>query len=142
MHYNCIILYYNILYYFRHFDEGLHSTLSQILRCTISDSAWVQAMLPLRFGGLGLRESLRTVPIAFLASCRNTYLLVAQLFHRDTNPIFHLPGEMDNLEYLKQLLPNWDPLPGNISQWSVQDASDRVLWAQLLDRATCGTLPA
>ena len=90
-------------------------------------------MLPLRLGGLGLRESLRTAPIAFLASCRNTYLLVAQLLHRDTNPIFHLPGEMDNLEYLKQLLPNWDPLPGDISQRSVQDASDRVLWAQLLD---------
>ena len=25
--------------HFRHFDEGLRSTLSQILRCTISDSA-------------------------------------------------------------------------------------------------------
>ena len=119
--------------HFRHFDEGLRSTLSQILRCTISDSAWLQATLPFRLGGLGLRESLRTAPIAFLASCRNTYLLVAQLLHRDTNPIFYLPGEMDNLEYLKQLLPNFDPLPGDIAQRSVQVASDRVLWAQLLD---------
>ena len=119
--------------HFRHFDEGLRSTLSQILRCTISDLAWLQATLPFRLGGLGLRESLRTAPIAFLASCRNTYLLVARLLHRDTNPIFHLPGEMDNLEYLKQLLPNFDPLPGDIAQRSVQVASDRVLWAQLLD---------
>ena len=40
---------------------------------------------------------------------------------------------MDNLEFLKQLLPNFDPLPGDIAQRSVQVASDRVLWAQLLD---------
>ena len=38
--------------HFRHFDEGLRSTLSQILRCTISDSGWVQAMLLLRLGVL------------------------------------------------------------------------------------------
>ena len=116
-----------------HFDEGLHSTLSQILRCPISDLAWLQATLPLRLGGLGLRESLRTSPVAFLASCHNTHILVAQLLHRDTDPAFHLPGDMDNLEYLKQLLPNWEPLPGNIIQRSIQDASVRIQWAQLLD---------
>ena len=113
-----------------HFDEGLRSTLSQILRCPISDLAWLQATLPLRLGGLGLRESLRTAPVAFLASYRNTHFLVAQLLRRHTDPAFHLPGEM---EYLKQLLPNWDPLPGDITQRSIQDASVRIQWVQHLD---------
>ena len=117
----------------RHFDEGLRSTLSQILRCPISDMAWLQAKLPLQLGGLGLRESRRTAPAAFLASCHNTHSLVAQLLHRDTDLAFHLPGETDTLEYLKQLLPSWNPPLDDITQRSIQDASDRVQLAQLLD---------
>ena len=36
------------------------------------------------------------------------------------------------MEHLQQLLPNWDPPPDDITQRSIQDASDIVQLAQLL----------
>jgi len=36
------------------FDEGLRHALGRLTRSSISDSAWLQASLPLRLGGLGL----------------------------------------------------------------------------------------
>ena len=51
----------------------------------------------------------------------------------DTNLVFHLPGEEVALELLRQLLPSWDPLPDDITQWFIQDALDRVQLTQLLD---------
>ena len=117
----------------RCFDDGLRFTLSRVLRCPIPEAAWLQAILPLRLGSLGLRESVRTAPAAFLASCHSIHSLVAQLLHMDTNLVFHLPGEEVTLELLRQLLPSWDPLPDDITQWFIQDALDRVQLTQLLD---------
>ena len=74
-----------------------------------------------------------TAPAAFLASCRKTHSLVAQLLHYDTDLAFDLPGERDTMEYLKQLLPNWEPPLDDITQRSIQDALDRVQLTQLLD---------
>ncbi len=35
------------------YDTGIRSSLNHILGTTVSDSAWVQATLPLKHGGLG-----------------------------------------------------------------------------------------
>ena len=114
------------------FDVGLRSILSQILRCSISDKSWLQATLPLRLGGLCLRESQCVSPVAFFASCCNSHTLVAQLLHCDTDIIFHLPDKSDTSERLKQLLPNWVPLVDNITQRSIQDLLDKVQSSKLL----------
>ncbi len=51
------------------FDAGLQSSHESIIHSSIPDLSWKQATLPVRLGGLGLRESTRTAPAAFLASC-------------------------------------------------------------------------
>ena len=40
--------------------------------CEISDLAWIQAGLPIRDGGLGVRSVALLVPSAFLASAKTT----------------------------------------------------------------------
>ena len=116
----------------QHFNVGLRSTLSQILRCSIPDKSWLQSTLPLLLGGLGLLESQCVAPAAFFASCHNSHALVAQLLHCDTDIIFHLPDEFDTSERLKQLLHNWVPPVDNITQRSIQDLFDRVQLSKLL----------
>ena len=61
------------------FDAGLRSSLESIIHSSIPDLSWKQATLPVRLGGLGLRESTSTAPAAFLASCNSSYELVLQL---------------------------------------------------------------
>ena len=41
----------------KQFDSNLRSNVSRILCCPISDSAWLQATLPLRLGGLSQKIS-------------------------------------------------------------------------------------
>ena len=52
-----------------HFDNGLRLSLGRITHTSVPDQAWVQATLPCRMGGLGLRESRATQKAAFLGSC-------------------------------------------------------------------------
>ena len=39
------------------FDINLRKTLESIVDCSLSESSWQQATLPIRLGGLGLREA-------------------------------------------------------------------------------------
>ena len=54
------------------FDSMLLSGLSRIVNCEISDLAWIQAGLPIRDGGLGVRSVALLAPSAFLASAATT----------------------------------------------------------------------
>ena len=56
---------------FKQFDMGLHHSLESITRSSLDDAAWQQAALPIRLGGLVLREAIASAPAAFLGS-RNT----------------------------------------------------------------------
>ena len=67
--------------YLKQFDSNLRSNLSRILRCPISDSAWLQATLPLRLSGLDLRKTLCTSSSAYYASCFYVIALVSELIH-------------------------------------------------------------
>ena len=51
------------------FDNGLRLSLGRITHTSVPEQAWVQATLPCRIGGLGLRESRATQKAAFLGSC-------------------------------------------------------------------------
>jgi len=57
------------------FDDLLKSALSCITNNTLSDSQWLQASLPIRFGGLGIRRVTSLALPAFLASAASTLLL-------------------------------------------------------------------
>ena len=50
----------------------LCSGLSTIVNCELSDLAWIQAGLPIRDGGLGVRSVALLAPSAFLASAAAT----------------------------------------------------------------------
>ena len=54
------------------YDELLKSTLSKTLNIHLSDSDWVQASLPVRWGGLGVRSAVMLAPSAYLASAAGT----------------------------------------------------------------------
>ena len=61
------------------FDHNLHRSLEGIVNCSISESSWLQATLPIRLGGLGLREACRSSPAAYLASCNHSRELASRL---------------------------------------------------------------
>ena len=50
------------------FDSLLRSLLGSILNVNPSDSAWTQASLPVRAGGLGVRSTTQLAPSAYLFS--------------------------------------------------------------------------
>jgi hypothetical protein len=62
-----------------HFDVIIRSTLSSLLNIELSSSAWNQATLPLRWGGIGVRSAHRLAPSAFLASAAGATDLLSLL---------------------------------------------------------------
>ena len=53
------------------YDETLRSIVSDVTNIHFadgSDPSWIQAMLPIKFGGLGIRSAVQLAPSAFLAS--------------------------------------------------------------------------
>ena len=62
------------------FDEVLQSILSQVLNINLSqEMAWMQASLPIRVGGLGVRRTAQLAPPAYLASAAGCFSLVHQI---------------------------------------------------------------
>ena len=59
------------------FDFTLRNGLSAILNVDMSDNQWLQASLPVRDGGLGIRSAVMLAPSAFLASAAGTTELKA-----------------------------------------------------------------
>jgi len=61
------------------FDESVRGLLSSILNLKLVNSAWVQASLPVRWGGIGIRRAEILAPSAFLASIHSSTPLVNSL---------------------------------------------------------------
>jgi hypothetical protein len=62
------------------FDGVLRSILSQVLNIDLSqEMAWMQASLPIRVGGLGVRRAAQLAPSAYLASAAGCFSLVHQI---------------------------------------------------------------
>ena len=99
------------------FDMNQHHTLEAIVQCSIPDSSWQQATLPVHLGGLGLREAKRCLAAAYLGSCNSIQNLASCLLpsasasspdqSASVSPKFvTFPGESVAGEYLQHLLPN------------------------------------
>ena len=110
------------------FDDILRTTLSDITNvCLDSDSAWSQASLPIRAGGLGIRRTAQLAPSAFLASaagCSNLINQILPAFLQDTNNV-----------WIESALSNWqedhdDPPP------SGDDSHLQKIWDRSKIRAT------
>ena len=64
------------------FDNILRLGLSLITNNSVSDTAWLQASLPVRDGGLGIRSVALLAPSAFLASAASTLELQSMLLSK------------------------------------------------------------
>ena len=139
----------------KQFDSNLRSNFSHIIRCPISDLAWSQATLPLRLGGLDLRESLRTSSAAYYTSCFSSIALVSELVHTSSSLRSNLTqqvgclvllGEASALSTISELLPEFTFPEESISQKSIQGSLDRAFYSLLVscshlrDRARLNTM--
>ena len=57
------------------FDLLLREALCHLLNTLLTDTQWIQASMPVSYGGLGLRRVASLAPSAFLASAASTRLL-------------------------------------------------------------------
>ncbi|XP_072937198.1 uncharacterized protein [Epargyreus clarus] len=63
-------------------DTIILNTLSSVSNCQISDRAWTQASLPIRYGGLGVRKISSVSLPAFLSSTHSTQDLVSKILSK------------------------------------------------------------
>jgi hypothetical protein len=78
------------------FDSLLCKALCKICNVSLSDDQWLQASLPVKSGGLGIRRVASLASSAFLASAVSTHDLQQQILHFNTG----LPD--DSLETIQQ----------------------------------------
>ena len=81
---------------------GQQLVRSGYVRLCISDSAWFQATLPFRMGGLGLRDSQRSSHPSFLGSLNSARVLVSRLIET-FDATLSMPGEDSALSYFDNL---------------------------------------
>ena len=67
------------------YDDTIRESLQSILNITLSEQAWLQATLPIKRGGLGVRLASQVALPAFLASCGSTSELVQKLLPTHLN---------------------------------------------------------
>ena len=65
------------------YDEMIRTSLAAILNINLSTSAWTQACLPPRWGGIGVRSAHQLAPSAFLASAAGVTGLLSLLLQSD-----------------------------------------------------------
>ena len=61
------------------YDQILCAGLSSLLNIDLTSSAWSQACLPVKWGGVGVRSAYRLAPSAFLASAAGAAELLSTL---------------------------------------------------------------
>jgi len=61
------------------FDKELRRSLSKTTNCNLTDTAWIQACLPVRFGGLGISSAQNLAASAYLASMHATEVLTSRV---------------------------------------------------------------
>ena len=100
------------------FDDLLRSAVSKITNSELSDIQWLQASMPIKLGGLGVRRVTSLAIPAFLASAASTLPLQDHIL-----ALSQCPSDTT----LEQYLSTWsssadtdgipDPLPGKQSFW-------------------------
>jgi len=110
-----------------------------VSNCAISDDAWLQAALPVRWGGLGIRSFSSLASSAFLASSTAARALATSLLPRDgARPLLQLQSlaEADWLGKGGTTIPDY---PSSISQRAWDDPICCAQFEHLLGRASEGS---
>ena len=128
------------------YDETLRSIVSDITNINLDETAWTQASLPVKSGGLGIRSTVQLAPSAFLASAAAN----SDLTHHILPPRFQLT----ELPYVKEATKVWStglvlpPLSGPASHhqkaWDAPkvSATADTLLRQAPDAVSCSRLLA
>lgn len=119
------------------YDCVLQAGLESILNCSLSGKAWLQATLPVRSGGLGIRRAMDLAIPSFLASFHGSRRLVES--------ILPLGLCLDPDASIQDCSAKWSTLSGsssplldvNSSQSSWDDPIIKRTQSQLLQSATC-----
>ena len=100
----------------------------------LDDDRWLQASLPVRWGGIGVRGAVLLAPSAFLASAAGSSELVLHLLparlHASTEPYFD-----DSLSAWRSIAGDV-PVPSSSQQRTWDDACCRAVADDLLSRAS------
>ena len=106
------------------FDSVLAVALSKITNTplTLSSPAWLQASLPVKFGGLGVCSAVDVAPSAFLASAHSTASLVHSILPTSLSPLFS-PVVSCALSTWSSKVPDFQPPSGD-------DAVSQKIWDQ------------
>src|SRR6218665_780341 len=105
------------------FDELQRAGLEAITNCSLNETQWLQASLPVRDGGLGVRRAASLASSAYLASAAATLDLQTALL---TGPSGEAPSPDKYWEQIMELRENSMPDPANPYP-SKQSAWDRPL---------------
>ena len=87
------------------FDSGTRRFLEFITKASLPDASWLQATLPMRMGGLGLRQAATTSAAAFLGSCRASRELSTRLLVQNKQSSFLAPVSPLSVELLCTCTP-------------------------------------
>ena len=116
------------------FDQLLKSLLGKISNIDFHENepAWLQATLPVSYGGLGIRSVVHLAPSAFLASADGSANLVKQLlplrFHNCLHPDFELALSYwrEGLDHIDATIPD-SPLQKKWDAPRIQARFDHLL---------------
>jgi len=109
----------------RKFDEVLRENLSLVLNVALDDFQWLQASLPVREGGLGIRSAVHVAPSAFLASANTSAPLISAMLSASGLNV----ADLDTTSSLQRWtsLGGVDPksvlIPGSQRSWDAQVVS-------------------
>ena len=138
------------------FDAGLRCSLESITHSSIPDLSWKQATLPVRLGGLGLRDSTRTSPSLQVAIHLVLWCLVCCLGYKSLPPLsvhhsartcFSKVNVLQTINYVASYLPSKTTFRMS-TQRQLQSILDSAMWhsirdnASLRDRARLNTISA
>ena len=79
------------------YDDALRSILSSITNSFLDDTAWTQASLLVRCGGLGIQSAVHLAPSAFLVSATGSVDLAHHILppHFQHTPLSHVSEALD-----------------------------------------------
>ncbi len=123
----------NILNQLHKFDDALRSSLGRVIHSAIPDTAWQQASLPFRLGGMGIKSAVQSVDAAFVASCNATRLSLPATLLEDQGPLEMLPGEDTARSIINPLINTTTTTLNSPSQSDLQAGLDQYQFENLLD---------
>ena len=116
---------------FADFDDCLKSCASDICNVSFDDIGWIQATLPIRLGGIGLRRASDLALPAYLASISASQTLISEITQPD-----NFPHALDSChDVWSSTNPSLPENPNLLRQWDdIRSSSRSVALRPLLDQ--------